>query len=167
VFHVGLGCTQAVEGENGPEHPDSGFTDAASATQRLTKLVEQAEEDMLPRIPRQQPIDDSPPCREDLHRNVHHRVPKRGEVHPQQLPFFVPMFSPASGHSPATPTPSMPSGSRPTNPSPCTPIAQQVVHRRRQRSHVALELCKEILLVTTAIGLEDDLLDRLLQSLVM
>ena len=79
----------AVRGENGPEHPDSGFRIIRSTTQRLAKLIQQTEEHMLPRIPRQQPIDYPPPRRKNLHRNPHHRNAKRAKVHPQQLPFLL------------------------------------------------------------------------------
>ena len=51
----------AVGGENGPEHPDSGFRTPRSTTQRPVKLVQQTEEHMLPRIPCQQPINNPSP----------------------------------------------------------------------------------------------------------
>jgi hypothetical protein len=82
----GLVALSAVQGENGPEHPDSGFEAVTSATQRLAQVIEQTEEDLLPRIPCQEPADDPPPRREDLRRNFHHRASKRNEVHAQQLP---------------------------------------------------------------------------------
>jgi hypothetical protein len=63
----------AVQGESGPEHPDSGFKAPSSTTQRLAKLIQQTEEDVLPSIPRQQPIDDPPPRRGDLRRDFHHQ----------------------------------------------------------------------------------------------
>ena len=80
----------AVQGEDGPERPDSGFKAVPSATQRLAKLIQQTEEDVLPRAPRQKPIDDPPARREDLRRDFYHRVPKRAEVHPQQCSLFLP-----------------------------------------------------------------------------
>ena len=43
-------------------------------------------------------------------------------------------------------------------------FAQQVVHRRRQRPHAALELRQQVLLIAAVVGLEDDLLGRLLLS---
>jgi hypothetical protein len=43
----------AVKGEDGPEHPDSGFKKPLSATQRPAELIQQTEQHMLPRIPRQ------------------------------------------------------------------------------------------------------------------
>ena len=43
-------------GCGGPEHPDSGFSAVRSTTQGLGELVQEAEEDVLPRIPPQQPI---------------------------------------------------------------------------------------------------------------
>ncbi len=92
-----------------------------SATQRPAKLIQQTEENMLPRIPRQQPIHDLPPR------------PRGSAPEPSSSPAetcrspsattsaFPPDASPANGPSPATPAPPRPSGSRPTTPSPCTP----------------------------------------------
>lgn len=85
----------AVRGGGGPERPDSGFKAAASATrrprqpiQRFAQLIEQSEEHRLPRIPRQQAADYPPARRKNLRGNRHHRVTKRGEIHPQQLSFL-------------------------------------------------------------------------------
>ena len=133
----------AVQGENGPEHPDSGFKALPSATQRLAKLIEQAEEHMLPGIPRQQPIDDPPSRREDLRRNPHHRLPKRAEVHPQQFPFLLPTLLPPASPTRAAST-GMPQGNirrfMATTPSflrsEAPPASRQICarHRRRRRS---------------------------------
>ena len=55
-----------LSGGGGPEHPDSGFKDPRSAAQRLGDPVQQAKEDMLPRVPGQQAVHDLPPGAKDL-----------------------------------------------------------------------------------------------------
>ena len=62
----------------------------SSASQWLTKLVQQAEENVLPRIPGQKAVNYLPPGPDDLRRDADQRPPKRGEVHPQQLTLSPP-----------------------------------------------------------------------------
>ena len=163
-FMSGSVALSAVQGENGPEHPDSGFKAVPSATQRLAELIQQAEEDVLPRIPRQQPINDPPSRRENLRRNSHHRLPKRGEVHPQQLPLLLPMLLlPAAFLRQQQRRPGFQAPGQRAHHH-VRPVREQIVHRCRQRPHVALELCQQVLLVAAAIGLEDDLFGGLLLS---
>ena len=54
-----------------------------SAPQRRTQLIEPAEEDGLPRIPREQAEDEPTTRAHDLHGNQHERMEKRFEFHPQ------------------------------------------------------------------------------------
>ena len=134
LLHFGLG---AVRGEIGPEHPDSGFMEPRSTTQRCAKLVQQAEKHMPPRIPRQQPIHDPPIGRENLSRNPHHRGEERAELHPQQLPFLFPV--------PPLPTacfrqhqrrPRL-QAQRQRRHHHVRPIREQAIHRRGRRANTA------------------------------
>ena len=160
VRGVGLSCfisdsvaTRAVRGGGGPEHPDSGFKDVLSATQRPAKLVQQTEEDVLPGIPRQQPIDDLPP-------RARGSAPERSSSRAgtwrspsATASVSPPGAAPANGPPPATPAPPRPSGSRPASAiTMYAQFAQQVVHRRRQRPHAALELRQQVLLVAAVVG---------------
>ena len=76
-FIVDSVALSAVGGEGGPEHPDSGFKACCFSNAAGGEVDPAAEEDVLPRIPRQQPVDDPPARREDLGGNLHHRVAER------------------------------------------------------------------------------------------
>ena len=54
-----------------------------SHTQRLTQLIEPAEKDRLPRIPREQAEHEPATRAHDLHRNQHEGLEKGFEFHPQ------------------------------------------------------------------------------------
>ena len=74
----------------GPVHPDTGFKGVASDAKRQAQLIHhQAKDNVLPRIPREQTIDNSAAGPDDLCRHVDQCLAERGRVHPQQ-----------AGHSP-------------------------------------------------------------------
>ena len=52
-----------------------------SRTQRLMQLIDAAEKDGLPRIPREQPEDEATTRADDLDRHEHEGVEKRFEFH--------------------------------------------------------------------------------------
>ena len=63
-------------------------SDGRSALQRLTELVEPAQEDSLPRIPGEQPEDQPAARAHDLHRQEQKGVEKRFEFHAQDRGFL-------------------------------------------------------------------------------
>ena len=128
----------AVQGSCGPEHPDSGVDGKTLTSQRPAKLVQQSEENVLPRIPRQQPTNHPSARRDDLRRHLNHRAPERRKIHPQQSLLLFPAILPPT-------TVLRQHQSRPRLQTPrqrthhhISPVARQTVHRRRKRLHAAL-----------------------------
>ena len=151
----------AVQGSCGPEHPDSGFKLPLSATQRPGKLIQKTEENMLPRIPRQQPIHDLSSRRENLRRNIHHRRPKRAEVHPQQPPlFFLMHLLPTARLRQHQRRPGFQAPGQRRHHH-VRPIREQAIDRRGQRANPALELRQQVLLVAAVVRVEHNFFGRL------
>ena len=150
----------AIEDCGGPTRPYVGFWVLLSTAKRQAQLIEKTEEYMLPRIPRQQAIDDLAATADDLRRHMDHGSAEGGEVHSQQSVFFRGVFL-----LPTTMLGQQKSGPGFQAPSQrghyhVGPVAHKVVNRRRKRAYTALELRYEILLIATPVGRENDLLGR-------
>ncbi len=131
-----------------------------SAAQRSGKLIQKTEENMLPGIPRQQPIYNPSSRRENLRRNIRHRGAKRAEVIRNNRRFSSRCTfrqRPVSGNTSAAQA----SGSRPTTPSPCTPNSRASHRRRHERANPALKLRQQVFLIASLVGVEDDRFGRL------
>ena len=128
--------------------------------QGQVELIEQAKEDVLPRVPGQQAVDDSSARANDLSGHVDQGLTERGEVHSQQTVLFVPMFLfPTSfgwqqQRGPRFQTPGQ-QGDRHVG-----PVALQAVKRCRESLHAALELLDLVLLIAASVGIEDDFVGR-------
>ena len=149
-----------AEGGGGPTRPYVGFRGLQSTTKRQSKLIEKAKEHVLPRIPRQQPIDDPPPATNNLCGHLDHGSAEGGEFHAQQFAFLVGvLFLPTAllGQRQGSPGFQAP-GQRGHHH--VGPVARKVVDRRRKRPHAAFELPDEVLLIATSVGREDDLFGR-------
>ena len=131
-----------------------------SALPASVQPLDQPQEDALPRVPRQQPVDQPPSTPHDLARHLDERRAVRRELHPQQRSSLLRVLG------------SVPRGDRDQQGAPgleaprqrahhhVRPVTDQVVHRGRQRVNAPLELGDQVLLVAAIVGREHDLLGR-------
>ena len=96
-------------GASGPRLQETSASTQPAALQPL----HQPQEHPLPRIPRQQPVDQPPAAPHDLARHLDHRRTERRELHPQQRPLLGRVLWPRAAATPAPAAPSTPSGSTP------------------------------------------------------
>ena len=108
----------------------------------------------LPLVPRQQPVHQSPPTANDLARHRDDRVDEALELHGQQPPLLLPVKFPGAGVLGNLKRPPGLQVPRQARHHPVRPVAHQVVHRRTQRAHPALELRDQVLLVAAVVGLK-------------
>ncbi len=105
----------------------------------LMKPLDQSEEDALPWIPRQQPINQPPSRPHDLAWHLDERRAVRRELHPQQRSFFRLVFGPVPRRyrnqqsAPGLKAPRQRSHYH------VRPVADQVVHRRGQGANTAFQ----------------------------
>ena len=146
-------------------HSDRGIRTPTSVA-RLSTLpalmqpLYQPEEYPLPRVPRQKPVDQLSSGPHDLARHLDESRAVRRELHPQELPLLFLVFG-------LVPRRYWYQQGAPGLEAPCQrshhhvrPVADQIVHGRRQRPNAALELGDQVFLVATIIGREHNLLGR-------
>src|SRR5450759_153857 len=122
--------------------------------------LDQSQEDPLPRVPRQQAVDQPSPTSHDLAGHLDHRRTERRELHPQQQSFLGLVFGRMPGRYRCHQgTPSLQAPGQ-TGHHHVGPVAHQIVHRRRQRVYAAFELGDQVLLVAAIVGREHDLVGR-------
>ena len=107
-------------------HTDRGIRTPTSSSHASTQPacvqpLDQPEEHTLPRIPRQQPVDQPPPRPDYLAWHLDECRAVRRELHPQQRPPLRLMAGAVPRRHRDQQRGSRPSGSTPTMPSPCTP----------------------------------------------
>src|SRR3954454_10176439 len=126
-------------------HRDRGIRTPTSISNRSTlpapvKPLDQSEEDPLPWIPRQQPVNQPPSTSHDLAWHLDQRRAVRRELHPQERSFLRLVFGPVPRRyrdqqcAPGLEAPRQRSHYH------VRPVADQVVHRRTQRAHTAFQL---------------------------
>jgi hypothetical protein len=74
----------AVNGDGGPEHPDSGFKGGRSPALERLETVHQTEEDFLPGVPGHQVIDDLATRSHNLRQDVDEGTTVGRKIDPQQ-----------------------------------------------------------------------------------
>ena len=95
--------------------------DIASAQPAAVQPLHQSQEDPLPRVPRQQPVNQPAARPHDLARHLDQRRAEGRELHPQQRSSLRLVLRRVSWRNRRQSGRSRPSGSRPGWPSPCTP----------------------------------------------
>src|SRR5208337_1663363 len=132
----------------------------ALAKPAAVQSLNQPQENSLPRVPGEQSVDQSMSRPHDLARHLDHRRAKRRELHPQQRSLLslvlgrVPRRYRCQQGTPSFQAP------RQRGHYHVRPIADQVVHWRRECVHSALELGDQVFLVAPLIGREHNLFGR-------
>ena len=144
--------------DRGIRTPTSGTGHLAQPA--LVQPLDQSEEDSLPRVPGQQPVDQPSSAPHDLAWHLDESRTERREFHPQELSFLVLVFRLVPRryrNQQGTPGLEAP-GQRPHHH--VRPVADQVVHGRRQCPNSALELSDQVFLVAAIVGREHNLFGR-------
>src|SRR5580698_148896 len=146
-------------------HSDRGIRTPTSVARFSTQLalvqsLYQSEEHALPRVPGQKPVDQSSCGPHDLARHLDESRTVSRELHPQEGPFLGLVF----GLVPRRywyqqGTPGLEAPRQRPHHHVC-PVADQVVHGRRQRPNAALELGDQVFLVAAIVGREHNLFGR-------
>ena len=137
-------------------HRDRGIRTPTSVLDRstlpaLVKPLDQSEEDPLPRIPRQQPINQPPPTPHDLARHLDERRGVQRKSILSTVRFSASCLARCRGDT-GTSRGCRPCGSGPRSRHHVRPVADQVVHRRGQRANTALQLGDQVFLVAAIVS---------------
>ena len=129
----------------------------ASAQPAAVQPLYQPKEDSLPRVPGEQSVDQSSSRSHDLAGHLDHRRAKRRELHPQQRSLLglmlgrVPRRYRRQQGAPGFQAP------RQRGHDHVRPVADEVIHGRRERMHPALELGDQVFLIAPVMGRGHDL----------
>ena len=132
---------------------------SASAQPATVQPLHQSQEGPLPRVPRQQAVDQPSTAPHDLAGHPDRGRTERRELHPQQRSFLRLVLGRSRGAPVQQGTPSLQAPGQDW-PSPYTPSCSPSRPPASQRVHAALELGEQVLLVAAVVGREHDLVGR-------
>ena len=156
VFGLGCSWSSWAHGVDAPglAIPVSGET--WSASEWAAEAIDTAQEDGLPRIPRQQPEDNPATGANDLGRHEQERLEECFEFHPEDDLFLrgMPGRSAAADRQPQR-KPRL-HGPRERRHDHVRPVAEERVHGQGHGAHAMLELIDQVLLVTPIVRHKHD-----------
>ena len=130
---------------------------SGSASQRMSHCVRDAKQDRLPRVPAEQAVDDLTASPDDLARHADERVDETLGVHPHDVvPLGLVAMPPPTGDRRQQTEPHFQIPSQPGHQH-IRPVAIERIERRPQCVDSVLELIDQVLLITSLVRTEHDL----------